>query len=83
MAWGHGQALQQTGIDAAALQTKAIMPLRIAFLGEILFMVSSIIFLGSMVCLLSRNCCGDFSPMALWRQIREGKTETIETEGNA
>ena len=75
MAWRHGQALQQTGIDAAALQTKAIMPLRIAFLGEVFFMISSLIFLGSLVCLLSRNCCGDFSPMALWRQIREGKTE--------
>jgi cytochrome c oxidase cbb3-type subunit 1 len=83
MAWGHGKALQQIGVEAAALQTKAIMPMRVAFLGELLFMVSSIIFLGSMVCLLSRNCCGDFSPMALWRQIREGKTETIETEGNA
>jgi cytochrome c oxidase cbb3-type subunit 1 len=83
MAWGHGKALQQIGVEAAALQTKAIMPMRVAFLGELLFMVSSIIFLGSMVCLLSRNCCGDFSPMALWRQIREGKTETVETEGNA
>ena len=82
MAWGHGQALQQIGVDAMTLQTKAINPMRIAFLGEILFMVSSFIFLGSLLCLLSRNCCGELSPMALWRQIREAKMEG-ETEGGA
>jgi cytochrome c oxidase cbb3-type subunit 1 len=82
MAWGHGQALQQIGVDAMTLQTKAINPMRIAFLGEILFMVSSFIFLGSLLCLLSRNCCGELSPMALWRQIREAKMEG-ETKGGA
>jgi hypothetical protein len=51
------------------------MPMRVAFLGEVLFFLSSLIFLGSMVCLLARNCCGECSPMSLWRQFRGTQTE--------
>ncbi len=80
MAWGHGKALREIGVDAAALQTKAILPMRAAFLGEVLFLAASVLFLYSLFCLFSRNCCGEFSPAALWRQIRRTKTES---EGGA
>jgi hypothetical protein len=51
------------------------MPMRAAFLGEVLFLVGSLIFLGSMLCLLVRNCCGECSLMSLWRQCRSTKVE--------
>ena len=75
LAYGHGQAIQSTGIAPEVLQKKALMPMRIAFLGEVLFLVSSLIFLGSMLCLLARNCCGECSPMSLWRQFRGTQAE--------
>jgi hypothetical protein len=61
------------GYDAwpAVLQKRALMPMRITFLGEVLFLGGSLIFLCSMLCLLARNCCGECSPMSLWRQFRE------------
>jgi len=61
------------GYDAwpAVLQKRALMPMRITFLGEVLFLAGSLIFLGSMLCLLARNCCGECSPVSLWRQFRE------------
>ena len=75
LAYTHGQAIQSTEITPEVLQKKALMPMRIAFLGEVLFLVSSLIFLGSMLCLLARNCCGECSPMALWRQCCSAKAE--------
>ena len=71
----HGSALQVGGLEAAALAKKAVMPMRIAFLGELLFLVGSLVFLGSMLCLLARNCCGDSSPMSLWRTFRAAAKE--------
>ena len=75
MAYSHGQAIQSTGIEPEVLQKKALMPMRVVFLGEVLFFLSSLIFLGSMLCLLARNCCGECSPMSLWRQFRGTQTE--------
>ena len=72
MSYGHGHALQD---GSAEVMKKALMPMRIAFLGEILFFLSSLIFLGSMACLLFRNCCGECSPMALIRKCRADKAE--------
>jgi len=59
----------------AVIQRSALRPMRMAFLGEILFLVGSLVFLGSLGCLLFRNCCGECSPMSLWRQYRESKAE--------
>ncbi len=75
MAYRHGLALQSTGIESEVLQSRALMPMRAAFLGEVLFLVGSLIFLGSMLCLLVRNCCGECSLMSLWRQCRSTKVE--------
>ena len=72
MSYGHGHALQD---GSAEVMKKALMPMRIAFLGEILFFLSSLIFLGSMACLLFRNCCGECSPMALIRKCRAAEAE--------
>ena len=68
----HGSALQ-TELGAAELAKKAVRPMRIAFLGELLFLLGSLVFLGSLLCLLARNCCGDRSPMSLWRTFRAAK----------
>jgi cytochrome c oxidase cbb3-type subunit 1 len=61
------------GYDAwpAVAQKRALMPMRITFLGELMFLGGSLIFLCSMLCLLVNNCCGECSPMSLWRQFRE------------
>ena len=71
MSYGHGHAMQAGSADVLK---KALMPMRIAFLGEILFFLSSLIFLGSIACLFFRNYGGDCSPMALIRKCRLVKT---------
>ena len=75
--YGHGHALQA---GSPEVMKKALMPMRIAFLGEILFFLSSLIFLGSMACLLFRNCCGEYSPMALIRKCRGPKSKEVLNE---
>ena len=76
MAYGHGHALQG-GVDpfSADMMKKALLPMRAAFLAELAFLGASLIFLGSMGCLLFRNCCGECSPMALIRKCRAAKAE--------
>lgn len=76
MAYGHGHALQG-GVDpfSVDMMKKALLPMRAAFLAELAFLGASLIFLGSMACLLFRNCCGECSPMALIRKCRAAKAE--------
>lgn len=72
--YGHGHALQES-VGADVLAKKALMPMRIAFLGELAFLAGSLIFLCSIACLLFRNCCGECNPMSLIRQCRATKSE--------
>jgi endonuclease III len=73
LSYGHGDAL--TNVENLEVAKKALMPMRIAFMGELAFLGASLIFFGSMVCLLFRNCCGECSPMSLIRQCCPTKAE--------
>ncbi|HBU60067.1 MAG TPA: hypothetical protein DEB48_09525, partial [Verrucomicrobiales bacterium] len=72
--YGHGHALQGS-VAADVLAKKALMPMRIAFFGELAFFAGSMVFLSSMACLLFRNCCGECSPMSIIRQCRAAESE--------
>ena len=74
LSYGHGNALQE-GVAAEVVAKAAKRPMMYAFIGELLFLAGSVIFLCSMACLLFRNCCGECGPMAIIRQCRAVKAE--------
>jgi len=74
LSYGHGNALQE-GVAAEVVAKAAKRPMMYAFIGELLFLAGSLIFLCSMGCLLFRNCCGECGPMAIIRQCRAAKAE--------